>query len=88
MAVVTSTQDISCLAFRRRKVCVSCWKRTAHSHHASRGSTAASHLEEISRLVGHKSTVVTELVYRKQIRLVLQNRADVMDCIFGPGEDA
>ena len=45
-------------------------------------------LEEISRLVGHKSTVVTELVYRKQIRPVLQGGADVMDRIFGPDQDA
>jgi integrase len=29
-------------------------------------------LGEISRLVGHSSTAVTELVYRKQIRPVLQ----------------
>jgi integrase len=39
-------------------------------------------LEEISRLVGHRSTAVTELVYRKQIRPVLQGRAIVMDQIF------
>jgi integrase len=45
-------------------------------------------VEEISRLVGHKSTVVTELVYRKQIRPVLQGGADVMDRIFGRDEDA
>lgn len=45
-------------------------------------------VEEISRLVGHKSTVVTELVYRKQIRPVLQSGADVMDRIFGLGEGA
>ena len=45
-------------------------------------------VEEISRLVGHKSTVVTELVYRKQIRSVLQSGADVMDHIFGLGECA
>jgi integrase len=44
-------------------------------------------VEEISRLVGHKSTVVTELVYRKQIRPVLQGGADVMDRIFGRDED-
>lgn len=31
-------------------------------------------LEEISRLVGHSSTAVTELVYRKQIRPVVQSR--------------
>jgi integrase len=41
-------------------------------------------LEEISRLVGHKSTVVTELVYRKQIRPVMQSGAEAMDRIFGP----
>jgi len=40
-------------------------------------------LEEISRLVGHKSTAVTELVYRKQIRPVLQTGAAAMDRIFG-----
>ncbi|MGN9837469.1 tyrosine-type recombinase/integrase [Nonomuraea sp. H19] len=39
-------------------------------------------LEEISRLVGHSSTAVTELVYRKQIRPVLQGGAVVMDRIF------
>jgi integrase len=42
---------------------------------------------EISRLVGHKSTVVTELVYRKQIRLVMQSGAEAMDRIFGPGAE-
>jgi hypothetical protein len=40
-------------------------------------------LEEISRLVGHSSTAVTELVYRKQIRPVLQAGAVAMDQIFG-----
>jgi integrase len=39
-------------------------------------------LEEISRLVGHSSTAVTELVYRKQIRPVLQQGATAMDRIF------
>jgi integrase len=42
-------------------------------------------LEEISRLIGHKSTVVTELVYRKQIRPVMQSGAEAMDRIFGSG---
>jgi integrase len=45
-------------------------------------------LEEISGLVGHKSTVVTELVYRKQIRPVLQGGAAAMDRIFSDGESA
>ncbi|GLX02982.1 hypothetical protein Misp02_70680 [Microtetraspora sp. NBRC 16547] len=39
-------------------------------------------LEEISRLVGHSSTAVTEAVYRKQIRPVLQGGVVVMDRIF------
>lgn len=39
-------------------------------------------LEEISRLVGHSSTAVTELVYRKQIRPVVQSGARAMDAIF------
>lgn len=39
-------------------------------------------LEEISRLVGHSSTAVTEAVYRKQIRPVLQEGARAMDRIF------
>ncbi len=43
-------------------------------------------IEEISQLVGHRSTAVTELVYRKQIRPVLQSGTVVMDDIFGPDE--
>jgi integrase len=39
-------------------------------------------LDEISRLVGHRSTAVTELVYRMQIRPVLQGGATAMDRIF------
>ncbi len=39
-------------------------------------------LEEISRLVGHSSTAVTEEVYRKQIRPVIQTGAIAMDHIF------
>ena len=40
-------------------------------------------LEEISRLVGHRSTAVTELVYRQPIRPVVQSGAVVMDRLFG-----
>lgn len=40
-------------------------------------------IEEIAQLVGHSSTAVTELVYRQQIRPVLQSGAMVMDRIFG-----
>jgi integrase len=45
-------------------------------------------VEEISRLVGHKNTTVTELVYRKQIRPVLQHGADAMNRIFKADEGA
>lgn len=41
-------------------------------------------IEEISRLVGHSGTSVTELVYRHQIRPVIQTGAVVMDQLFGP----
>ncbi|MFC5993634.1 tyrosine-type recombinase/integrase [Pseudonocardia hispaniensis] len=39
-------------------------------------------IEQISRLVGHNGTSVTELVYRKQIRPVLDDGATAMDRIF------
>ncbi|HEY5360808.1 MAG TPA: site-specific integrase [Streptosporangiaceae bacterium] len=45
-------------------------------------------IDEIARLVGHSSTAVTELVYRQQIRPVLQSGAVVMDRIFGDEPDA
>ncbi|MER6006364.1 tyrosine-type recombinase/integrase [Nonomuraea angiospora] len=39
-------------------------------------------IEHISRLVGHTNTLVTEMVYRKQIRPVMQEGATVTDEIF------
>jgi site-specific recombinase XerD len=39
-------------------------------------------LEDISRLVGHAGTTVTEAVYRLQIRPVMQEGATAMDRIF------
>jgi len=39
-------------------------------------------IEQISRLVGHSGTAVTELVYRKQIRPVLDDGATVIDRVF------
>jgi site-specific recombinase XerD len=43
-------------------------------------------IEKISWLVGHRSTTVTEIVYRKQIRPVLQSGAVVMNDIFAEDE--
>ena len=39
-------------------------------------------VEVIARLVGHRSTTVTETVYRKQLRPVIEGGADVMNRIF------
>ena len=45
-------------------------------------SDAGVPVEEISRLVGHSGTSVTELVYRHQIRPVIQTGAITMDRLF------
>lgn len=45
-------------------------------------SDAGVPLEEISRLVGHSGTTVTELVYRHQLKPVIQTGATVMDRLF------
>ncbi|MEU8102264.1 site-specific integrase [Nonomuraea muscovyensis] len=39
-------------------------------------------LENISRLVGHRNTLVTETVYRKQLRPMLLEGAEAMDQLF------
>jgi len=44
-------------------------------------SDARVPIESISRLVGHRSTMVTETVYRKQLRPVIEGGAEVMDRI-------
>jgi site-specific recombinase XerC len=45
-------------------------------------------IEKISRLMGHNGTTVTELVYRHQIRPVVEHGAEAMDQIFrGSGDD-
>ncbi|GAA4089883.1 site-specific integrase [Nonomuraea soli] len=44
-------------------------------------------IEDISRLVGHSNTVVTETVYRHQIRPVIQDGARAMDAIFPAAEE-
>jgi hypothetical protein len=46
-------------------------------------SDAGVPVEMISRLVGHRGTSVTEIVYRHQIRPVIQTGATVMDELFG-----
>src|SRR6185312_3380880 len=50
-------------------------------------SDAGVPLEEISRLVGHSGTTVTELVYRYQFKLEIQTGATVMDRLFEAGPD-
>jgi len=48
-------------------------------------SDAGVPIEEIARLVGHSGTTVTELVYRHQLRPVVQTGARVMDRLFASG---
>jgi hypothetical protein len=43
-------------------------------------------IEDISHLVGHASSRVTELVYREELRLVLTRGASAMDALF-PGDE-
>ncbi len=45
-------------------------------------SDAQVPVEVIARLVGHRSTTVTETVYSKQLRPVIEGGADAMDRIF------
>ena len=42
----------------------------------------ADAVEEISRLMGHKGTAVTEFVYRHELRPVIESGASVMDSVF------
>jgi site-specific recombinase XerD len=41
-------------------------------------------LENIARLVGHRTTTVTETVYRQQLRPVIEDAATAMNRIFPP----
>jgi integrase len=50
-------------------------------------SDAGVPVEMISQLVGHRGTSVTEIVYRHQIRPVIQTGATVMDELFGLAGD-
>ena len=45
-------------------------------------ASAGLPVEEISHLVGHRGTTVTELVYRHQPRPVVQTGATIMDQLF------
>jgi hypothetical protein len=38
--------------------------------------------EEIARLVGHSSTRTTEVIYRKELRPVINTGATIMDGLF------
>jgi integrase len=45
-------------------------------------SCAGVSIEDISHLVGHGSTVVTQKVYRQELRPVLTRGAETMDIVF------
>ena len=44
-------------------------------------------VEEIARLAGHSSTRTTEVIYRRELRPVITTGAEIMDQIFGIGEE-
>ncbi|PXY34806.1 integrase [Prauserella coralliicola] len=44
-------------------------------------------IEQISRLMGHNGTAVTELVYRHQLRPIVEHGAEAMDQIFADSEE-
>lgn len=50
-------------------------------------SDAGIAVEQILQLVGHRGTTVTELVYRHQLRPVIQTGATVMDELFAATSD-
>ena len=50
-------------------------------------SDAGIPVEQIAQLVSHRGTTVTELVYRHQLRPVIQTGATVMDELFAPRSD-
>ena len=58
------------------------WRETGLVFTTSLLSDAGVPLEQISQLVGHSGTTVTELVYRHQLRPVIQTGAIVMDQLF------
>ncbi len=45
-------------------------------------SDAGIPVEQIAQLVGHRGTTVTDLVYRHQLRPVIQTGATFMDQLF------
>ena len=51
-------------------------------------SQSGMRIEDISRLVGHSSTAVTERVYRPELRPVLEEGAATMDNLFRPRPEA
>lgn len=51
-------------------------------------SEAGVPIEAISQLVGHSGTTVTEMVYRHQLRPVIQTGATVMDQLFKPTDSS
>ena len=52
-----------------------------HSFVSLLSSTGAS-IEDIAHLVGHRTTIVTQRIYRKELRPVLTRGAQAMDDIF------
>ncbi|NAS23913.1 tyrosine-type recombinase/integrase [Herbidospora sp. NEAU-GS84] len=75
-------RDVS-IIFDRAGLCGDEWTPRELRHtFVSLLSDSGMPLENIARLVGHHGTAVTELVYRHQIRPVMEDGAKAMDRIF------
>ena len=60
-------------------------RESCGTHSVSVLSDPGMPVEQIAQLVGHSGTTVTELVYRHELRPVIQTGATVMDRLFAPG---
>jgi hypothetical protein len=67
-----------------RRVGIGHWRHTAVSHMSNNGVP----IQDIADTVGHKSTHVTETVYRHVIAPAIRGGASVMDDVFGDDDIA
>jgi hypothetical protein len=61
-------------------------RSAGHNSFVSLLSSTGMSIEDISHLVGHASSRVTEVVYSKELRPVLTRGASAMDALFPRGQ--
>lgn len=79
----SSCGDRSARVVPPRRDCRGGWTPRELRHHlVSLMSDAGVPLEDIARMVGHRNTMVNELVYRKQLRPIVTEGTDTMNRLF------